>query len=217
MSDLMPELRYAVRQLARTPGFTLIALLTLAVAIGATTAVFSLANGVLLKPLGFVRPDRVVYLRGVSGSGQITAIAAQDLLDYRSQSRSFTDVVAVDPGRSFNLSRPSAPAVRLSAARVGATFFSLLGVDAKIGRTFVQGEDAKGAGKVVVLSDAAWHRYFGGDPGVLGHAITLDGDPYVAIGIAPSTLTYPGNPDFWYPAVWRDWEIGDAARGIVRR
>src|SRR5579862_655315 len=95
MSDLMPELRYAVRQLARTPGFTLIALLTLAVAIGATTAVFSLANGVLLKPLGFVRPDRVVYLRGVSGSGQITAIAAQDLLDYRSQSRSFTDVVAV--------------------------------------------------------------------------------------------------------------------------
>jgi len=153
--EIARELQHAARRLARTPSFTLISLATLSLAIGATTAVFSLVNGVILKPLDFARPDRRVYLHDFSPNEENRAIAPQELLDYRTQTHSFTDVVAIDPELSLTLVRPSAPAVRLSAARVGATFFSVLGVNDAV-RT--------------------------------------------VIGVAPRFLTYPDNPELWYPA-----------------
>ena len=190
--EIARELQHAARRLARTPSFTLISLATLSLAIGATTAVFNLVNGVILKPLDFARPDRLVYLHDFSPNEENRAISPQDLLDYRAQTHSCTDVVTIDPELSLTLVRPSAPAVRLSAARVGATFFSVLGVKAQLGRTFIAGEDSRNAPKVVVLSDRAWRHYFAGDSSVVGRQVTLNDAVRTVIGVAPPFPHLPG-------------------------
>jgi putative ABC transport system permease protein len=168
--EIARELQHAARRLARTPSFTLISLATLSLAIGATTTVFNLVNGVILKPLDFARPDRLGYLHDFSPNEENRAISPQDLV------------------------RPSAPAARLSAARVGATLFSVLGVKAQLGRTFIAGEDSRNAPKVVVLSDRAWRHYFAGDSSVVGRQVTLN-DVRTVIGVAPRFLTHPDNPE----------------------
>src|SRR5215472_14394367 len=137
------DIRYAARQLARTPGFTLIALATLALAIGATTAVFSIVDGVLLKSLGFVRPDRLVYVSSTDPNGGSLPISPQDMMDYRDQSHSFSGMAAVQANANLTFAAASAIPARISAARVGAAFFSILGVNAQLGRTFADGDDAK--------------------------------------------------------------------------
>ena len=213
MEAAVQELRYAARRLARTPAFTLIALATLSLAIGASTAAFSLVNGVLLKPLGFAQPDRLVYLHGTDPREASMMLSAQDLIDYGNQTHSFTGIVAVQSRQNLNLLRPKAPPVRVSAARVGAGFFSTLGTRAQLGRVFASGEDAKTAAKVLVLSDGAWRRYFGADPRIVGTQLTLDGEVYVVVGVAPPRFTFPDNAELWYPAVWENWEIGDIGRG----
>ena len=177
--EIAREFQHAARRLARAPSFTLISLATLSLAIGATTAVFSLVNGVILKPLDFARPDRRVYLHDFSPNEENRAIAPQELLDYRTQTHSFTDVVAIDPELSLTLVRPSAPA---------------------FGRTFIAGEDSRNAPKVVVLSDRAWRHYFAGDSSVVGRQVTLNDAVRTVIGVAPRFLTYPDNPELWYPA-----------------
>jgi putative ABC transport system permease protein len=213
MEAVIRALRYAARRLARTPAFTLIALGTLALAIGASTAAFSLVNGVLLKPLGFERPDRLVYLHATDPRAAAMPISPQDLIDFRDQTHSFTGIVAVQSRQNLNLLRPKAPPLRVNAARVGAEFFSMLGTRAQLGRTFAPGEDARIATKVAVLSDDAWRRYFGADPRIVGTQVTLDGDLYVVVGVAPPRFTFPDNAELWYPAVWENWEIGDIGRG----
>jgi putative ABC transport system permease protein len=206
------ELRYAARRLARTPTFTLIALATVSLAIGASTAAFSLVNGVLLEPLRFERPSRLVYLHGTDPRHAALEISPQDLTDFRNQTHSFTAIVAIQSPHNLNLLRPQGPALRVKAARVGADFFSALGTRAQLGRTFAPGEDARTAPKVAVLSDGAWKRYFGANPRITGTQVTLDGDPYVVVGVAPPQFTFPDNVELWYPAVWENWEIGDIGR-----
>jgi putative ABC transport system permease protein len=213
MEAVLQELRYAARRLARTPAFTAIALGTLALAIGASTAAFSLVNGVLLKPLGFAQPERLVYLHGTDARDAMTMLSPQDLIDFRDETHSFTAVAAVESRQNLNLLRPKAPPLRVNATRVGATFFGVLGVRARLGRTFAPGEDARDATKVLVLSDGAWRRYFGADPGIVGTQVTLDDEPYVVVGVTPPRFTFPDNADLWYPAVWESWEIGDLGRG----
>ena len=213
MERALRDFRLAARRLARTPGFTLIAVATLALAIGASTAAFSLVNGVLLEPLGFERPNRLVYLTGTDPHQSAMDMSAQDLMDYRDQTHAFTGVAAVQDWHDLTLLRPKAPPLRVKAARVGAEFFSILGTRARLGRTFAPGEDARTAAKVVVLSDDAWKRYFGADPSVVGTPITLDDAPYVIVGVAPPRFKFPENAELWYPAVWEDWEIGDLGRG----
>jgi NAD(P)-dependent dehydrogenase (short-subunit alcohol dehydrogenase family) len=175
MEAVIQELRYASRRLARTPAFTLIALDTLSIAIGASTAAFSLVNGVLLKPLGFERPNQLVYLHGTDARKGAMMLSAQGLIDFRNQTHSFTSIAAVESQRNLVLLRPNAHALRVNAARVGADFFSVLGTHAQLGRTFARGEDARTATKVVVLSDGAWKRYFGAKPGIVGTQVRLDG------------------------------------------
>jgi putative ABC transport system permease protein len=213
MEAAIQELRYAARRLARTPAFTLIALGTLALAIGTSTAAFSLVNGVLLKPLGFERPNQLVYLHGTNPREAAMMISPQDLIDFRNQTHSFTTVVAIQSPENLNLVRPKAPPLRVKGARVSAEFFSVLGTRVQLGRTFAPGEDARTATKVLVLSDGAWRRYFGADPGIVGAQVTLDGDSYVVVGVAPPRFTFPDNAELWYPAVWENWEIGDIGRG----
>ncbi|HEY4101803.1 MAG TPA: ABC transporter permease [Gemmatimonadales bacterium] len=214
MDTFAQDVRFALRQLLRSPLFALTVLATLAIAIGSVTAVFGIVNGVLLNPLGFSRPDRLVYLEGLDPQGHPMDMSPQDLLDVQSQSHSFTAIAAVRESNSLTLSRANAPAERISAARVGGSFFSILGVRAQQGRFFQNGADLKGAPRVVVLSDPAWHRDFGGDIHVIGKSIDLDGHPYQVVGIAPPGFTFPGTPDAWYPAAWDDWEVGDNARGL---
>ncbi len=214
MDFVIQDLRYAARKLARTPGFTLVAVATLALAIGATTAVFSLVNGVILNPLGFTRPDRLVYIGSTDPSGKPMAASPQDMTDYGTRSHTLAKVAAIDPGESMNLLRASAGPLRVSAARVGASFFDILGVRAQAGRMFRPGDDGKDAPAVAILSDAAWRRDFGGDRRIVGQTITLDEKPYTVVGIAPPRFTYPSTPDIWVPTVWRSYEIGDGARGF---
>jgi putative ABC transport system permease protein len=213
MEAALLELRYAARRLARTPAFTLIALGTLSLAIGASTAAFSLVNGVLLKPLDFRQPSRLVYLHGTDPREAVMMISAQDLIDYRNETHSFTTIVAVESRQNLNLLRPKASPLRVNAARVGAEFFSVLGTQAQLGRTFASDDDARGATKVLVLSDGAWRRDFGADPGIVGTQVTLDDEPYVVVGVAPPRFSFPDNAEVWYPAVWENWEIGDLGRG----
>ena len=145
MEFLFHDVRHAVRSLLKAPRFTVIVVVTLTVAIGATTAVFSIVNGVLLNPLGFTDPDRLAYVNAISPAGASMPVSPQDLIDFRARTHSFTDLAAVEGGRSMTYARDDGPALRVSAARVGATFFSILGVNAALGRTFLPNEDAVAA------------------------------------------------------------------------
>jgi len=214
MDTLLRDLRYAARKLAGTPGFTITGVLTLAIAVGATTAMFSIVDRVLLQPLPYPRPDRLVFVESTDRNGRPMPASPTDFIDYGKRTNVFSATAAVDWGESMALTRPALPAVRLNEARVGASFFSILGDPIARGRGFVVGDDAQSATKVVVLSSVAWQRYFGGDPSIIGRTITLDGSGYQVVGVAAPSFTYPRNPDVWIPAVWRNDEIGDDQRGF---
>ena len=214
MDTLLRDLRYAARKLVATPAFTTTAILTLAVAIGATTAMFSVVDRVLLQPLPYPQPQGLVFLESTDRDGRPMPASPMDLIDYRDRTQSFSAFAAVDPDESIALTRPAFPAVRLNEARVGASFFSILGEPLIRGRGFLAGEDSASASKVAVLSSLAWQRYFGGDPTVVGRAISLDGSAYRVVGIAAPSFTYPSSPDVWIPAAWHDYELGDHARGL---
>ncbi|MFL5578252.1 MAG: ABC transporter permease [Gemmatimonadaceae bacterium] len=212
MDILLQDVRYSARKLARAPGFTLVAVLTLALAIGATTAVFSVVNGVLLKPLPFADPERLVRVGTTTADGRMTSMSPLDFIDYRDQSRAFVGMASVDVG-DMNLTGAGSRPQRVNAARVGARFFELLGVGAQLGRVFAPGDDAQGAPPLAVLSDALWKGRFGSDAGVVGRVVSLDGRPYTVIGVAPPTLTYPQRPDVWIPKIWETWELDPRNRG----
>ena len=214
MRNLAHDVRYAARKLRRTPGFTVVTVLTLAIAIGATTSMFSVVNSVILKPLPFADPDRLMFVESTAPNGTSMPVSPQDLVDYRNGSKSFSAIAAVVGGESANLARAAESAARLNEARVGANFFAVLGVRPTLGRFFAPGEDSAAAARVVVVSHAAWTRYFGADTGLIGRSIGLDGKSYRVVGIAAPSLTYPQSPDIWIPAVWKDYEIGDKARGF---
>lgn len=214
MDILLRDLRYAARKLAGTPGFTVTAVLTLAVAIGATTAMFSIVDRTLLQPLPYPRPERLVLLESTDPKGHPMPASRMDLRDYDTRTHDFSESAVVDAGESMAFTQPGLAAVRLSTARVGASFFSMLGEPILRGRGFVAGEDEQSAPKVVVLSSLAWQRHFGGDPSVIGRTLTLDGSAYEVVGIAAPGFTYPRSPDVWIPATWRDFESGDKARGM---
>ena len=204
------DIRYAVRKLSRTPGFTAIAAFTLALAIGATTAIFSVIDGVLLKPLPFRDPEHVVRVTNLrDGNRQPSSVP--DFLDIRTQSKSFSSLAAID-NQAMNLTGGSEPE-RVQAARVGATFWSLLGVTPPIGRGFAPNEDSQSAGRTVVLSDGIWKRRFGADRRIVGKTIALDGNSYTVIGVAPARFSFPDRPDLWIPLVFSQDDLNPEGRG----
>ena len=207
---MLQDIRYAARTLARTPGFTAIAAFTLALAIGATTAIFSVINGVLLKPLPFHEPDRVVRVTNIRDGGRMVS-SVPDYVDFKAQTRSFSSLSALDV-TSMNLTGGS-EAERVTAARVSATFWSLLGVSPAIGRGFAPNEDQQSAQRVAVLSDGLWKRRFAEDARIVGKTIALDGNAYTVIGIAPAGVSYPDQPDLWVPLVFSSDELDPGSRG----
>ena len=180
------DLRYGSRMLAKNPGFTMVAVLTLALGIGANTAVFSIVKGVLLNPLPFSKPDELVAL----GSGAGETSSYPNFLDWAHDNRSFSALAAYRPD-SFNLAGMGEPE-RLPGEMVSASFFPLLGVRPILGRTFLPNEDQLGAAPVVLMSDGFWKRKFASSPGALGKMLTLNGTAYVIVGVTPPDFHYHG-------------------------
>ena len=207
---MIQDIRYAVRKLSRTPGFTAIAAFTLALAIGATTAIFSVIDGVLLKPLPFQDPGRVVRVNSMRQGNRLPS-STPDFIDIRTQSKSFSAMAGID-NQAMNLTGGSEPE-RVRAARVGAPFWSLLGVSPALGRGFAPNEDSQAAGRAVVLSDGLWKRRFGADKRIVGKPIALDGNTYTVIGVAPPKFSFPDRPDVWIPLVFGADELDAAGRG----
>jgi predicted permease len=192
LEEIIQDLRYGLRLLRKSPGFTAVAILTLALGIGANTAIFSVVNAVLLKSLPFKDPEQLVMVwnRGAAAAGgDRTPLAVADLLDWRAQNRSFADIAAFQSD-SFNYAGGDLPE-QLLAANVTANFFSVLGVQAQLGRTFLPEEDRPGAQHVALLSDGFWRRRFAGDTRVLGRTLDLGGEAYTVIGILPARLDFP--------------------------
>jgi putative ABC transport system permease protein len=214
MDMLFQDLRYAARKLLRTPAFTAVAVLTLALGIGATTAVYSVVDAVVIRPLGFANPGQLVRVGSIDRNGTVDNASPLDLRDYGDESRTLAGLVPMKEPGSVSLQRDGAAAVRLVWTRVGARFFSLLGVNAEMGRVFAPGEDAPGSPKIVILSDATWRNYFDADPKILGRQIRLDDEAYTVVGVAAPAMKFPGTPNFWVPYVYQKWEVAADSRGV---
>src|SRR6476661_4701193 len=193
----MNDLKLAFRQLRKSPGFTLVAVLTLALGIGANTAIFSIVNAVLLRPLPYPEADRIMVLNESSGPGQDYSVALPDYFDWRNDNTVFEHLAATHK-ESRNLSGvPGRDPERVSCASVTRNFFDIVGLQPEIGRTFSEDEDKVGAPPVVVISDRLWRRVFNADPGVLGRSITLHDQNYIVIGVMPPQVTSPQDSDVW--------------------
>ncbi len=203
MRSFWQDVRYGLRVLARNPGFTAVAVLTLALGIGANTALFSVVSGVLLHPLPFPAPDELhsVYTRTEQFSKG--SVSYPNFLDWQRGNRAFSALGAYRSD-DFNLTG-SGEAERLRASMVSSEFFPLLGVRPLVGRTFTPDEDRPGAGPVVVLADGLWKRKFGGEADISGKTITLNGRLYTIVGVAPGHLTVSDDTDVYVPiGQWTD-------------
>jgi putative ABC transport system permease protein len=191
MQTLWQDLRYGARMLLKKPGFTLVAVITLALGIGANTAIFSVVNAVLLRPLQYADPGRVVQVWQnfpQLGSNQVT-LSAPEFLDYRDQNRAFERMAAFR-FQGFTLTVGSEPEGILGA-RVSADLFSLLGVAPALGRTFLPEEDQIGAPRAVILSHGCWQRRFGSDAAIIGKSLALDGESFTVVGVMPPGFQFP--------------------------
>src|SRR5881398_2181720 len=193
----MNDLTFALRQLRKSPGFTFVAVLTLALGIGANTAIFSIVNAVLLRPLPYQDADRIMVLSESSGPGQDYSVALPDYFDWRNENTVFEHLAATHK-ESRNLSGiPGRDPERVSCASVTRNFFNIIGLPPELGRTFSQDEDKVGAPPVAVISDRVWRRVFNADPGVLGRSITLHDQNYTVTGVMPPQMTSPQDTDVW--------------------
>ena len=199
MQTLLQNLRYAVRTLRNSPGFAAVAILTLALGIGANTAIFSVVNAVLLQPLSYPNPDRLVELELSSpqGNGNVTSIPKFNV--WREQTDVFDSVAAYDfSGPGINLTGGDRPEL-IKGIHVSADYFRVFGAPVALGRTFTPEEDRPGGPAVVVISNGLWRNRFGSDPGILNRTIDLGQEPYTIIGVIGPT--YSGDPksDIWLP------------------
>jgi predicted permease len=201
MSTLVRDLRFAVRALRRSPGFTAVAVLTLALGIGATSAIFSVVSGVLLRPLPYGQPDRIVV---AMHRGRFP-VAPANYFDWRAQSRAYEATAAAQawgPQREATLTGRGRPEA-LRALRVTADLLAVLGVRPLLGRGFAPGDDQPGAAPVVVLSHRLWLRRFAGDRGVVGQTLVLDGTAHTVVGVMPPGFVFPlfwlKNAELWAP------------------
>ena len=199
METLLQNLRYAFRTLRNSPGFAAVAILTLALGIGANTAIFSVVNAVLLQPLSYPNPDRLVELELTSpqGNGDVTSIPKFNV--WREQTDVFDAVAAYDfSGPGINLTGGDRPEL-IKGIHVSADYFRVFGAPVALGRTFTTEEDRPGGPAVVVISNGLWRNRFGGDPGVLNRTIDLGQEPYTIIGVLGPTYTGDPKSDIWMP------------------
>ncbi|HEV7683390.1 MAG TPA: ABC transporter permease [Pyrinomonadaceae bacterium] len=208
MQTLFQDLRYAGRMLVKTPGFTAVAILTLALGIGANSAIFSVVNAVLLRPLMYRDSEKLVRLYEGLPQGGTGSVSVPNLKDWREQNTVFSEIAAYQYG-NFNLSMQDQPE-RIVGANVSAEFFDLLGTSAQFGRTFQKGEDQPGSNRVVVLSDALWRRNFGADASLVGKNVSIGGENFSVIGIMPPQFKFFAS-QLWVPLVFTEKQL--ASRG----
>jgi predicted permease len=199
MSDLLQDLRYALRTLRRAPGFASIAILTLALGIGATTAIFSLVNATLLRELPYPGAERIVRVYQTTPAGRSTA-SPPDFTDWRAEADAFEALAAYHPS-AYTLTG-SGDARQVQAAQVTGDFFAVMGVSPIAGRPLTAADAAPGAERTVVLSESMWRNDFGGERSMIGRRIMLDGEPYTLVGIAPERFAYPRGAEMWTPRVF---------------
>jgi predicted permease len=203
MNSFWQDVRYGLRVLSKNPGFTAIAILTLALGIGANTALFSVVNGVLLNPLPFANPDELVAVYTKSPTFQESSISYPNFLDWQKDNHSFASLCAFRSD-DFNMTGAGEPE-RVHTHMISAEFFTALGMQPLLGRAFRPEEDQVGAGPVAILSDRLWHRKFGSAQDVLGRNITLNGKAHTIIGVAPGHITGLSNTDIFVPiGQWND-------------
>ena len=217
MSGLLQDLRYALRQLRKSPGFTAVAVLTLALGIAANTVIFSVMNVTVLKRLGFPDPDRLMLIWQTFGNdpNNTNIISAPNFWDFRRMNHVFEDVAIFDSaGRGYNLAaNGSHEPERVSGLRVSASFFNVLGVQPFLGRTFLREEEIRGKDHEVILSYGLWKRRYGADRGLIGKTIRIDGDNFTVIGVMPRQFHWQFWSDprqLWVPV---GYTPGDYERG----
>src|SRR5256714_4530353 len=199
----MNNFRLALRQLTKNPGFAAVAIVTLALGIGANTAIFSIVNAVLLRPLPYPNADRIMVLSESSGPGQDYSVALPDYFDWRNDNKVF-EHLACTHKESRNLSGiPGREPERISCASVTRNFFNVIGLPPEIGRTFSEDEDKVGGPPVVVISDRLWQRAFNRDPGAIGRSINLHDQNFTVIGVMPPQMTSPQDSDAWFSIMRR--------------
>jgi putative ABC transport system permease protein len=197
MESLLQNIRFAVRSLRKSPALTASVVLTLALCIGATTAIFSVVYAVLFRPLPFANPGEILLVR-TTWKDLRSSFSVGNWADVERQQRSFRYFVPAF-GESFNFAGADAPE-NVDGARVGADYFAMLGVQPALGRSFRAEENVPGRANVVVLSDGLWRRRFGGDPAVVGTEVRLDGRPHTVIGVMPASMDYTlFDEELWVP------------------
>jgi len=215
MGTLIQDVRYGLRMLVKNPGFTAVAVITLALGIGANTAVFSVVNAVLLTPLPYKDAGRlvVVWEQNPERGWYRNIVSAANFVDWRKQNHVFAQMAAIDPQRTFNLTGGGEPE-EVWGEQVTTNLFSLLGVRPVLGRDFLPEEDKPGGPRVVILSYGVWQRRYGGDASLVGKQISLNNDSYTVVGIMPA--------DFYFPPFWRElirvelWVPGLDLSNLVR-
>jgi putative ABC transport system permease protein len=206
-SDTMRhDLRDAFRTIVRSPSYSLITIAVLALGIGATSAIFSFVDGVLLRPLPYEEPDRIVWVWEKPPQGRRNSVSTENFLDWQRSNDVFEAMAAIGGG-GVTMSGGTEP-VQIPGQRVSAGYFDVFGARAALGRTFTPDEDQPGKDKVAVITYRLWQRQFAGDPGVIGRVVTFNGEPHTIIGVMPAASAFErGSQDIWRPLAFRPAEM----------
>jgi putative ABC transport system permease protein len=212
VDQLTQDALFAIRQLIKAPSFAIAAIATLALGIGATAAVFSIVNAVVLRPLPFREPDRVVNLHPAREGTSLAVASNLELASWREIPRAFDAVAGIVSGVTFTLTRGDAPEV-VTGARVTSAFTRVFGVQPSLGRGFAASDDQPGAPRVAIVSHALWMRAFNGNGGVLRETIRLDGETYAIVGVMPASFDQAGTgDDLWVPLTLSTTDLQDFKR-----
>ena len=200
VEDLFRDLAYGARVLRKNPGFAAVAILTLALGIGCNTAMFSIINSVLLRPLPFRDSGRLIYMLESQPSDgyAVTSLNGQDYLDWKAQTRTLEDATLFGSAQNFNVSG-AGEAETVRVAGMEANFLSLLGIQPVRGRSFAAGEDTTGKNKVIILGYAFWQQHYGGRDNAVGATLSLDAQPYTVVGVLPPWFNLPTGTQLWVP------------------
>lgn len=209
---MFSDIRFALRQLTKSRGFTVVSVLTLALGIGACTAIFSVVNGVLLRPLDYPQPERLMIVRETNlPQFPEFSVSPPNFIDWRKQAKSF-DSIAATRGQSYNLTGNDEP-IRVAGARVSTDFFRVYGVKPQLGRDFLPTEDSVEPAKVVLLSHGFWQRQFGGTPDIVGRTLQLNDVPHTVIGVMPAGFQRSSTTELWAPLGLSSDELTNDNRG----